>query len=105
MHFEDGSPTELKPVHRQTVCSSSKIYLAAKYAWLLACQSVRLNLFRQRRTQVSVNITILRLTHPDVNLKRMHQLYIVTRSPARSHNLYGLDPFQSKQQMNLLCDS
>ena len=25
----------------------------------------------------SVNITILRLTNPDVNLKRMHQLYIV----------------------------
>ena len=26
---------------------------------------------------ISVNITILRLTNPDVNLKRMHQLYNV----------------------------
>ena len=36
----------------------------------------------------SVNITVLWLTNPDVNLKRMHQLY----NSARSFNLFVDEP-------------
>ena len=39
-----------------------------------------------------VNITILKLTNPDVNLKRMHQLYIAFFCLKIFFYLYSVDP-------------
>ena len=41
----------------------------------------------------SVNITVLGLTNPDVNRKRMHQLYIVNNVTNDGSNGFELDLF------------